>query len=176
VSNALAVLAVVEAAGGDLAQAGLALAEMSGLPGRGARRPIRTFDGGEALLIDEAYNANPASMEATLKQLGQERGSRRIAILGAMKELGHQSAALHAGLARSIIDAKVDFALLVGEEMAPLADALAGKVPVERTGDANEAFEIAYKNISSGDAVLVKGSNSIGLGRLVERLAGSEVA
>ncbi|MCW2351234.1 UDP-N-acetylmuramoyl-tripeptide--D-alanyl-D-alanine ligase [Sphingobium sp. B12D2B] len=176
VSNALGVLAVVEAAGGDLAQAGLALAEMTGLPGRGARRPIATADGGEALIIDEAYNANPASMAATLAQLGEERAQRRIAILGAMKELGDQSAPLHAGLAQAIRDAKVDVALLVGEEMAPLADALAGEISVEHVANVDQAVEFARLTVKSGDVVLVKGSNSVGLSRLVEQLAASEVA
>ena len=176
VSNALGVLAVVEAAGGDLAQAGLALAEMTGLPGRGARRPIATADGGEALVIDESYNANPASMVATLAQLGQEPARRRIAILGAMKELGDQSAALHAGLAQAVRAAQVDLALLVGEETAPLADALAGEVSLERVENADQAVEFARSNLKDGDVVLIKGSNSIGLSRLVERLSASEVA
>jgi len=176
VSNALAVLAAVEAVGGDLAQAGLALAELTGLPGRGARRPVRTADGGEALIIDEAYNANPASMAATLEQLGREPGRRRVAILGAMKELGGLSDSLHAGLADAVRSAHVDFALLVGEEMAPLADALAGTIPVELVKNSNQAIEIASQSIRDGDVLLVKGSNSIGLSRLVERLAASEVA
>ena len=69
VSNALAVLAAVEAVGADVALAGLALADMGGLKGRGARNNVQV-DGGELLLIDESYNANPASMAATLKSLG----------------------------------------------------------------------------------------------------------
>lgn len=176
VSNALAVLAAVEAAGGDIAQAGLALAEMAGLPGRGARRTMRTADGGEARIIDEAYNANPASMNATLAQLGQEKAARRIAILGAMKELGEQSSALHAGLAGAIRAAGVEFALLVGEEMAPLADKLSGEIAVEHVENSTQAIDIAMTKITNGDVVLVKGSNSIGLTRLVEQLAGSEGA
>ena len=87
VDNALAILATVEAAGGDLAAAGLALADMAGLPGRGQRRRVPVADG-EALLIDESYNANPASMRATLRMLGAEPSRRRIAILGGMRELG----------------------------------------------------------------------------------------
>ena len=72
VSNALAVLAAVEAVGEDVAVAGLALADLGGLKGRGERHVI-PIDGGEVLLVDESYNANPASMAATLKSLGAER-------------------------------------------------------------------------------------------------------
>ncbi len=175
VSNALAVLAAVEAVGGDLAQAGLALAEMTGLPGRGARRKVRTPDGGEALLIDESYNANPASMRATLAQLGEEKGGRRIAVLGAMKELGHLSQSLHAGLADAVKAANVRLAVLVGDEMAPLADALAGDLPIERVKDVSEVLELVPDRLADGDVILIKGSNSVGLSRLVERLAASEV-
>jgi UDP-N-acetylmuramoyl-tripeptide--D-alanyl-D-alanine ligase len=169
------VLSAVEAVGGDLAQAGLALAEMAGLPGRGARRKLRTSDGGEALLIDEAYNANPASMAATLHQLGEERAGRRIAVLGAMKELGGLSESLHAGLAGAVKEANVGLAVLVGDEMAPLADALAGDVPVERAKDVSEVLEIVPGRLADGDVILVKGSNSVGLSKLIETLATSEV-
>jgi len=176
VGNALAVLATVEAVGGDVGQAGLALAEMTGLPGRGARHRIGTADGGKALLIDEAYNANPASMAATLAQLGEERAGRRVAVLGAMKELGALSASLHAGLAQAVKGAGVELAVLVGEEMAPLADALAGDVPVERMKDVREVLEFLPDRLTDGDVVLVKGSNSVGLARLVDALTASEGA
>jgi UDP-N-acetylmuramoyl-tripeptide--D-alanyl-D-alanine ligase len=174
VSNALAVLATVEAVGGDLAQAGLALAQMTGLPGRGARSRIHTSDGGEALLIDEAYNANPASMVATLAQLGEETGKRRVAVLGAMKELGGLSDSLHGGLAGAVKAAGVGLAVLVGDEMGPLADALAGDIPVERAKDVNEVMDFMRDRLTDGDVVLVKGSNSVGLSRLVEKLSASE--
>lgn len=166
VTNALAVLGAVEAVGGDLAAAGLALAEMSGLPGRGARA-IVPVAGGEALLIDESYNANPLSMAATLRQLGKEKASRRVAVLGSMKELGGQSAALHAGLSDAVTAGRVDLAILVGEEMAPLADVLKGAVAVEHVPDSHAAATVLEKTIKSGDAILVKGSNSVGLSRLV---------
>ncbi|HEV7232732.1 MAG TPA: UDP-N-acetylmuramoyl-tripeptide--D-alanyl-D-alanine ligase, partial [Sphingorhabdus sp.] len=89
IANSLAVLAAVEAVGGDLAAAGLAMAELGGLAGRGARHRI-SVGGGEALLLDESYNANPASMAATLGELGKYDG-RKIAVLGTMKELGDRS-------------------------------------------------------------------------------------
>jgi len=170
VTNALAVLAVVEAAGGDLAAAGLALADMAGLPGRGRRITLRLPDG-DALLIDEAYNANPASMRATLAMLGRERG-RKVAILGSMRELGPEEAQLHAALAEPIAEAGVDLALLVGTEMKPLAEALEGKVEFVHVPDAASAADRAQRLIAPGDAILVKGSNSVGLAGVVDALAG----
>jgi UDP-N-acetylmuramoyl-tripeptide--D-alanyl-D-alanine ligase len=169
VSNALAVLAAVEAAGADVALAGLALADMGGLKGRGARHMV-AVDGGEFLLIDESYNANPASMAATLKSLGEEKGAaRRIAVLGPMRELGPDSAALHAALAHAVVDAKVDRLIVIGPDMAPLAEAIGDKLPVERARDVDDAGDRLLGAAGPGDAVLVKASNSVGLGRLVER-------
>jgi UDP-N-acetylmuramoyl-tripeptide--D-alanyl-D-alanine ligase len=171
VSNALAVLGAVFALGGDLAAAGLALADLPGLKGRGERR-IVAAEGGEALLIDESYNANPASMAATLQSFADEpvRG-RRIAVLGAMKELGAGSPAFHADLAGPVEAAAIDYAILVGEEMAPLAKALGSKVKMAHVPDAASAIPLARGGIGPGDAILVKGSNSIGLAALVEALA-----
>ena len=174
VGNALAVLAAVEAVGGDLAQAGLALADLEGLKGRGARREI-SVEGGAALLIDESYNANPASMAATLKVLGDEKvAGRRIAVLGAMRELGGSSEDYHAALAAPVAAARVDYAILVGDEMESLAKALGASTEMAHVPDAAAAIAIARAAIGPGDAVLVKGSNSIGLAALVEALASGE--
>jgi UDP-N-acetylmuramoyl-tripeptide--D-alanyl-D-alanine ligase len=172
VSNALAVLAAVEAVGADVALAGLALADLGGLKGRGARHSV-PMDGGEVLLIDESYNANPASMAATLKSLGEERDvTRRIAVLGPMRELGEHSAKLHGGLAPAVIDAHVDELILIGEEMRPLAEQVVGKVPLDIVGSVDEATSALLAKLRPGDAVLVKASNSVGLAKLVERVAG----
>jgi UDP-N-acetylmuramoyl-tripeptide--D-alanyl-D-alanine ligase len=143
---------------------------MAGLPGRGRRVTLRLADG-DALLIDEAYNANPASMRATLSMLGREKG-RKVAILGAMRELGPQEAELHAALAQPITEAGVDLALLVGTEMKPLAEALEGKVEFVHVADAASAADRAQHLIAPGDAILVKGSNSVGLAGVVDALAG----
>jgi UDP-N-acetylmuramoyl-tripeptide--D-alanyl-D-alanine ligase len=171
VSNSLAVLGAVEAVGGDLAAAGLALADLPGLKGRGERH-VLALEGGEALLIDESYNANPASMAATLRTFAEEKvAGRRIAILGAMRELGAETAEFHAGLAPYLEAARVDYAILVGEEMAPLAKALGRGVEMAHVGDAAAAAGLARRAIGPGDAILVKGSNSVGLAALVEALA-----
>jgi UDP-N-acetylmuramoyl-tripeptide--D-alanyl-D-alanine ligase len=170
VSNALAVLAAVEAAGEDVAVAGLALADMGGLKGRGARHRIHV-DGGEVLLIDESYNANPASMAATLKSLGAEKDvGRRIAVLGPMRELGEHSDALHAGLADAVRHAHVERLILLGAEMRPLAQALDGEVRIDEVADVDAAADALLRVLTPGDAVLVKASNSVGLAQLVERV------
>jgi UDP-N-acetylmuramoyl-tripeptide--D-alanyl-D-alanine ligase len=171
VSNALAVLGAVQALGGDLAAAGLALAELPGLKGRGERHLVRV-PGGEALLIDESYNANPASMRATLRSLGEEKVmGRRIVVLGSMRELGDASDSFHAELAEPIAAACVDYAILVGEEMAPLAKALGPHIEMTHVADAPAALEPLRQAAGPGDAILVKGSNSIGLAALVEALS-----
>jgi UDP-N-acetylmuramoyl-tripeptide--D-alanyl-D-alanine ligase len=175
VSNALALLGAVEALGGDLAAAGLALADLPGLKGRGERHRIALPGGGEALLIDESYNANPASMAATLRTFGREPTTgRKVTVLGSMRELGAVSNAFHAGLAEPIEAASVDLAILVGEEMAPLAKALGQKVKMAHVPDAAAATELVRSELRPGDAVLVKGSNSVGLAALVEALAGGK--
>ena len=176
VSNAMAVLGAVQALGGDLAAAGLALADMAGLKGRGERHRVALATG-EALLIDESYNANPSSMRATLRTLGAEKiAGRRIAVLGAMKELGETSDAFHAGLAEPIEAACVEYAILVGQEMEPLAKALGQKVNMTHVPDVAAATQAVREQVRPGDAILVKGSNSIGLAALVEALTGGSSA
>lgn len=171
VANAMAVLAAVDAAGGDLEQAGLALAEMGGLAGRGARFKTPIGDG-SALVIDESYNANPASMRATLAVLAETLAERRVAVLGEMRELGEQSADFHADLAEPIGQANVEALLLVGEGMAPLARALEGRIELIHVPDAAAAREVLDTMLRAGDAVLIKGSNGVGLSRVVAALAG----
>jgi len=170
VANALGVLAAVEAVGANVARAGLALADMGSLKGRGQRHRV-PIDGGEVLLIDESYNANPASMAATLASLGAEKGvARRIAVLGPMRELGSHSDELHAGLAPAVLDAKVDCLILIGDEMRPLAEKVVGKLALDLASDVAEATDMLRRSLRPGDAVLVKASNSVGLAKLVESM------
>lgn len=174
VANSMAVLAAVKAVGGDLAAAGLALAELAGLAGRGARHHIARGDG-EVLLIDESYNANPASMAVTLRELGAHQGARRIAVLGSMKELGEFSDHFHADLADPLLQTGADFALLVGAEMASLAKALEGRIKFAHVPDAAAAEAILAETARAGDVILIKGSNSVGLSRLVTAMTGGEI-
>jgi UDP-N-acetylmuramoyl-tripeptide--D-alanyl-D-alanine ligase len=165
VGNALAVLAAVKAAGGDLAEAGLALAGLTDLPGRGARRTLHLASG-TATLIDESYNANPVSMQAALAVLQDSPARRRLAVLGAMRELGATSDALHAALAAPITHAGIAGLALVGPEMAALR--VPGAIHLR---DAAAALAWARATLRDGDVLLVKGSNSVGLGALVAALA-----
>ena len=183
IANSLAVMAAVGAAGGDLGAAGIALAEMQGLKGRGQRHQLQAGGGdgsGRALLIDESYNANPASMRVTLAQLGATPARRRIAVLGSMKELGAHGPAYHAALIEPLQACGADFAILVGDEMQALADelgkaansALGKGIGFAHCGTAAEAIDaLRAHGVEGGDAILVKGSNSVGLGALVAALA-----
>jgi UDP-N-acetylmuramoyl-tripeptide--D-alanyl-D-alanine ligase len=166
VSNALGILAAVHALDADLAVAGLALADLGGLAGRGAR--YRLSSG--ATLIDESYNANAASMAATLDVLGNEDATRRIAVLGEMRELGAKSAELHAGIAAPLLAAKPDAVILVGKAMGALAEVIRGRLEFQHVDDAASAHDALMPIIAPGDVILIKGSNGVGLSALVAAL------
>ena len=132
VLNSLAVLAAAALVGADLALAALALAELTPVPGRGAPIAIE-LPGGQALLIDESYNANPASMAAAIALLGQAPvgpQGRRIAVLGDMLELGPKGRALHRALADPVLANAVDLVFCCG----PLMHALWEALPAGRRG------------------------------------------
>jgi UDP-N-acetylmuramoyl-tripeptide--D-alanyl-D-alanine ligase len=158
--NSLAVLAAAALAGADLARAALSLSQVAAAAGRGTRRALEVASG-EALLIDESYNANPASMAAALNVLGQAPvGShgRRIAVLGDMLELGPTGPELHRGLVEAIKANHVDLVYCCGPLMRNLWDALpTGK----RGGYAGSAAGLDAQvvgAIRAGDAIMVKGS------------------
>ena len=158
--NSLAVLAAAALVGADLARAALSLSQIEAAAGRGVRRRLGVSSG-EAILIDESYNANPASMAAALNVLGHApvgpRG-RRIAMLGDMLELGASGPALHGGLIEAIKANHIDLVYCCGPLMRNLWDALStGK----RGGYAESAAALeaqAVAAIRAGDAIMVKGS------------------
>jgi UDP-N-acetylmuramoyl-tripeptide--D-alanyl-D-alanine ligase len=158
--NSLAVLAAASLAGADLALAALSLSQIEPAAGRGARRMLEVASG-EATLIDESYNANPASMAAALNVLGAAAvgpHGRRIAVLGDMLELGTTGAALHRGLVEAVNANRIDLVYCCGPLMRNLWDALStGK----RGGYAESAADLegqAVVAIRGGDAIMVKGS------------------
>jgi len=172
VLNSLAVLAAAVLAGADLALAAVALAGLKPATGRGTRVTL-DMPGGTALLIDESYNANPASMRAAIALLGQAgvgpRG-RRIAVLGDMLELGPQGAELHAALAEAIDGNAVDLVYCSG----PLMHALWQALPTSRRGGYAETAALLEPQVLAavqpGDTLMIKGSNGSRMGPIVKAL------
>jgi len=158
--NSLAVLAAAALAGADLALASLSLSQLEPATGRGVRSTLELAGGG-ATLIDESYNANPASMAAALSVLGQAAigpHGRRIAVLGDMLELGAAAADLHRGLNEAIKAGRIDLVYCCGPLMRNLWEALStGK----RGGYADSAANLEMQVVAAiraGDAIMIKGS------------------
>ena len=168
--NSLAVIAAVQALGADLALAALSLAQLRPPVGRGARTMLRIGDG-EALLVDESYNANPASIRAALSTLaGAETAGRRIAILGDMMELGADAPALHRELAGAVEEHGIDLVLTAGPLMQELFEALPASRRAAARPTSADLVDPVLDLVRPGDAVMVKGSNSTRMGRIVEAL------
>jgi UDP-N-acetylmuramoyl-tripeptide--D-alanyl-D-alanine ligase len=172
VINSLAVLAAAELVGADIALAALALAELHAGPGRGAPITIEVA-GGSALILDESYNANPASVEAGLAVLGRSvigPQGRRIAVLGDMLELGPDGPVLHRGLADVVVANDIDLVFCCG----PLMQGLWQALPANRRGGYAEdsaALEgQVLPAIRAGDVIMVKGSLGSRMGPIVKAL------
>jgi UDP-N-acetylmuramoyl-tripeptide--D-alanyl-D-alanine ligase len=172
VQNSLAVLAAVKLVGADLDLAAGSLSGLHAQAGRGARTLIAGKNGRVAI-IDESYNANPASMRAALATLGltpRAEFGRRVAVLGDMLELGPEGQRLHEGLAEFIDGAGVDVVFACGELMGSLYQAL----PASRQGAyAKTAEELAPRLVGAvgpGDVFMIKGSLGSRMGPLVEAL------
>lgn len=170
--NALAVAAALHAIGADVRKGLGALANLAPPSGRGARSTLHIGDG-KALLIDESYNANPASMRAALATLAavpRAKYSRRIAVLGDMLELGSEAPALHTGLKGAVDEADVDLVFACGPHMKGLYDALpAAKKGGYALSSATIGTALA-ENLRAGDVVMVKASNGTRLGPVVAAL------
>ena len=172
VMNSLAVLAAASLVGADLARAALALAQQVPAAGRGTRVKLELPEG-QALVIDESYNANPTSMRAALALLGQAPlgpNGRRIAVLGDMLELGPTSEDLHRGLVEAIRDNGIDLVYCAGPLMAALWEAL----PAARRGgyakSAAELESLVVAAVRAGDALMVKASAGSRLGPIIKAL------
>jgi UDP-N-acetylmuramoyl-tripeptide--D-alanyl-D-alanine ligase len=168
VDNALGVVACAAALGADPEAAARALGDFAPPAGRGRRHRV-AVPGGEITLIDDSYNANPASLRAALRVLETAPG-RRLAALGDMLELGDHAPRLHAELAEPIIGGGIDKAFIAGPAMRHLHEAL----PPERRGrhvdDAGELVSVLQAELRPGDTLLVKGSLGMRMGRIVDAL------
>ncbi len=172
-TNMLAALCACDLVGADVDKAVEAMASLPAAPGRGQRYSLRHTKGGRFILIDESYNANPTSMRAAFRVLAETQvGSRgrRIAVLGDMLELGEHTAEMHRELAEPILEAGIDRVMLAGAEMQTLKDALPDGFAVEHYDSAEALLTALLDTVRAGDAVMIKGSNRIGLSRLVPAL------
>jgi UDP-N-acetylmuramoyl-tripeptide--D-alanyl-D-alanine ligase len=154
--NALAALAAATALGLDACKAAKALSAFVPLSGRGAHRRLM-LPGGAALLLDESYNANGASMRAALDVLRLQPAKRRVAILGDMLELGDAGPAEHAALAADTVRA-ADVVFACGPLMRHLFEALPVALRGGHAPDAAALAPVVAERIAAGDAILIKGS------------------
>jgi UDP-N-acetylmuramoyl-tripeptide--D-alanyl-D-alanine ligase len=170
--NSLAVLAAALLMGADLARAALTLSQVEPAVGRGLRHHL-AIAGGEAVLIDETFNANPASMRAALSVLGAAAvgpKGRRIAVLGDMLELGPDGAELHRGIIDAVSSENIDLVFCCGPLMRNLWDALSTG---RRGGYAEDAAALESQvlaAIRAGDAIMVKGSKGSRMKPIVSAL------
>lgn len=170
--NALAVAAALDAVGAPLDLALAALSELAPPPGRGARTRL-SAPGGEILLIDESYNANPASMRAalaTLATVSTQNFPRRIAVLGDMLELGPAAARLHRELFDAVDDAGVDLLFACGPLMKGLYDAAPSAMKGGYAETAAKLAPLVLSHAQAGDVLMVKASNGTKLGTLIDAL------
>ncbi|MAK60481.1 MAG: UDP-N-acetylmuramoyl-tripeptide--D-alanyl-D-alanine ligase [Ponticaulis sp.] len=170
---------------GDNIAAALLMAKASDIPVQDAARALNGYAppdgrgnaewldldcGGRALMVDDAYNANPESMRAALAGFALRPAERKIIALGEMKELGPDADALHASLAEPVLACSPAWVMLVGKGMKPLVDALQPHTNVLWEAEGNP-LQIKVNNLLiSGDALLIKGSNASGMHALADAL------
>ncbi|HVW74446.1 MAG TPA: UDP-N-acetylmuramoyl-tripeptide--D-alanyl-D-alanine ligase [Rhizomicrobium sp.] len=162
--NVVGALTAVALLDGDVLNAAAALKNFTALKGRGAR-----FEVNGIAVIDESYNANPASMAAALALLGAASG-RKIAVLGDMLEMGEGGIAHHAGLAAPIAANNVDLVFASGAQMKALWDALPAGIRGAYAETSAALLPQVRAALKSGDTVLVKGSNGAKMSVIIEAL------
>ncbi|MBB5278059.1 UDP-N-acetylmuramoyl-tripeptide--D-alanyl-D-alanine ligase [Rhizobium rosettiformans] len=170
--NAMAVLAAVSLVGADVDAAIEAFASLSAVKGRGQRHRLKMPEGA-LTLIDESYNANPASMRAAIAVLASAQpgeDGRRIAVLGDMLEMGEFAPSVHAELAGPLLASGIEHVWLAGPEMVALRDALPETVHVVYFETTDELVNLVTAEVRAGDVVMVKSSLGIGFGKIVAAL------
>ncbi len=170
--NSLAVLLAAKAFGVELELAAGTLAFFSAQPGRGERLCLSAKNG-PFTLIDESYNANPASMRAAIALAGAlplAGNGRRIAVLGDMLELGDNGAAMHAELAGDAVANHIDLVFAAGPLMQRLFEALPGHLQGAWRDRASDLAACVVAAVQSGDMVIVKGSKACQMSAIVDAL------
>lgn len=170
--NSLAVLLTAKAFGVELELAAGALAFFSAQPGRGERLRLSAKNG-PFTLIDESYNANPASVRAAIALAGAlplAGNGRRIAVLGDMLELGDNGAAMHAELAGDAVANHLDLVFAAGPLMKHLFEALPGHLQGAWRDRASDLAAAVVAAVRGGDMVIVKGSNGSRMSAIVDAL------
>ena len=170
--NSLGVIGILSALNVDMPTALQALGQLQPVKGRGQHFEIPVGNG-SFTLIDDAYNANPESMQAGIRVLGSmtpSNGGRRITVIGDMLELGDQARRLHENLAKDLIENKIDKVYTVGKNSGFLFDALPAGMQGIKKPVSDELAAVIKKEIHNGDIVLVKGSFGSKMAKIVEAL------
>lgn len=173
VMNSLAVLSAVRALGLDPVAASATFAEARAPRGRGAYREIALPDGQTAGMIDESYNASPASVRAAiavLSRAGKKSGGRRIAVLGDMLELGATAEDMHAGLARDLVAGGIDRVYCCGPLMRALWEALPESMRAQHAERSSDLIAPLCADVRAGDIITVKGSLGSNMAPIVRAL------
>ncbi|MDA0654682.1 MAG: UDP-N-acetylmuramoyl-tripeptide--D-alanyl-D-alanine ligase, partial [Proteobacteria bacterium] len=176
VINSLAILAAVAGLGANLDAAAAALGDVAIARGRGRRHRIAAATG-EYVVIDDSYNASPASMRAAFEVLGAahpQGTGRRVAVLGDMLELGPDAPRLHAGLARNLEANGVDQVFTAGTLMAALDKALPARMRGGHAATSEQLLPLVLRAVQAGDVVLVKGSLGSRVGPIADALIGAD--
>jgi UDP-N-acetylmuramoyl-tripeptide--D-alanyl-D-alanine ligase len=160
---ATAALLCVKVQGGDVRNAAAALQGFSALKGRGEKIAI-----GGTTVIDESYNANPASMAAALTLLTSAEG-RKIAVLGDMLEMGGAADEMHAGLA-DVVAKNCDLAFLCGPHMQALWQVLPQRVRGAWAEDSAKLAPTVADAAAAGDTFLIKGSHGSKMAKIIDAL------
>lgn len=168
--NVAAALLAASQTGLSVTECAQALCGYGPPAGRGNSQRLLLDGIGEITLIDDAYNANPASMRAALQALGQRAGGRRLAALGDMLEIGETSVLEHAGLRDPILEAGVSGVFLAGRQMQELSRVLPAGLIMGSAQTADELWNEVQKSLRDGDVLLIKGSNASGMNRLSDLL------
>jgi UDP-N-acetylmuramoyl-tripeptide--D-alanyl-D-alanine ligase len=173
VENSLGALLAASLVSGKVDASAGALSHYKPPKGRGVTMSITLAEGGTLTLIDESYNASPASVRATIRVLAQispRQGGRRILVLGDMRELGTTAPALHAALAPAIVEARIDSVFCCGEMMRHLYEALPEAIRGAHAPDSAILAPAVAEAVHAGDVLSIKGSKSMEMGRVIEAL------